>query len=238
MAENRDKLVVVTGGTKGIGRAIVEKFASEGYTVATCARNESDLDSLKETVEAQYGNKVMISVADLSNKDGVKSFVEFVRLTGKPVEVLVNNTGKFIPGTIHEEDEGSLEAMIETNLYSAYHLSRGIIPDMKKRRSGHIFNMCSIASITAYANGGSYSISKFAMYGMSKGLREEMKEFGVRVTSVMPGATLTASWEGVDIPEERFMKSEDVAEMVYATYQLSDRTVVEDLVIRPQLGDL
>lgn len=238
MSDNQNKLIVVTGGTKGIGRAIVEKFSSEGYTVATCSRNEADLDELKETVEATYGNKVMISVADLSNKGGVKSFIEFVRLTGRPVEVLVNNTGKFIPGTIHEEEDGVLESMIETNLYSAYYLSRGIIPEMKKKKSGHIFNMCSIASITAYPNGGSYSISKFAMYGMTKGLREELKSDGIRVTAVMPGATLTASWEGVGIPEERYMRSTDVAEMVYTTYALSDRTVVEDLVIRPQLGDL
>ena len=109
---------------------------------------------------------------------------------------------------------------------------------MKKRKKGHIFNICSTASITAYTNGGSYCISKFAMYGMSKVLREELKADQIRVTSVMPGATFTASWEGVDLPEDRFMKPEDVAEMIFTTYQLSDRTVVEDLVIRPQLGDL
>ncbi|MFT5642152.1 MAG: short-subunit dehydrogenase, partial [Cyclobacteriaceae bacterium] len=124
------------------------------------------------------------------------------------------------------------------NLYSAYHLTRGLIPQMKKDKSGYVFNICSTASIMAYANGGSYSISKFAMYGMSKVLREEMKSFGVKVTSVMPGATLTASWEGADIPPERFVKPEDVAIMVLSTYLLSDRAVVEDLVIRPQLGDL
>ncbi|RED96246.1 SDR family oxidoreductase [Marinoscillum furvescens] len=236
--EKKDELVVVTGGTKGIGRAIIERFACEGYTVATCARNEEDLDALKQDVEARCGNKVLINVADLSKKEQVNDFIEFIRLTGKPVAVLVNNTGKFVPGTVHEEEEGVLESQIETNLYSAYRVSRGIIPDMKKRKKGHIFNMCSTASIMAYSNGGSYCISKFAMYGMSKVLREELKDFNLRVTSVMPGATYTASWEGVDVPEERFMKPEDVAEMVYSTYMLSDRTVVEDLVIRPQLGDL
>lgn len=236
--DKKDELVVVTGGTKGIGRAIIERFACEGYTIATCARNEQDLDALKQDVEAHCGNKVLINVADLSKKQQVNDFIEFIRLTGKPVAVLVNNTGKFVPGTVHEEEEGVLESQIETNLYSAYRVSRGIIPDMKKRKKGHIFNMCSTASIMAYSNGGSYCISKFAMYGMSKVLREELKDFNLRVTSVMPGATYTASWEGVDVPEERFMKPEDVAEMVYSTYMLSDRTVVEDLVIRPQLGDL
>ncbi|WP_421868971.1 SDR family oxidoreductase [Marinoscillum sp.] len=238
MSNNQEKLIVVTGGTKGIGRAIVEKFSAQGYTVATCARNEDDLDALKAAVEETHGNKVMVNVADLSKKEDVKSFIEFVRLTGKPVAVLVNNTGKFVPGTIHDEEDGVLESQIETNLYSAYRVSRGLIPDMKKSKSGHIFNMCSTASIMAYSNGGSYCISKFAMYGMSKVLREELKEHGIRVTSVMPGATLTASWEGVDLPPERFMKPEDVADMVYTTFTLSDRTVVEDLVIRPQLGDL
>ncbi len=159
-------------------------------------------------------------------------------MTGKPVEILVNNTGKFVPGEIHKEEEGVLEALIQTNLYSAYRVTRGLIDKMKKAKNGHVFNICSTASTMAYSNGGSYCISKFAMYGMSKVLREEMKEHGVRVTSVMPGATFTASWEGADLPEERFVKSEDVAEMIWATYQLSDRAVVEDLVIRPQLGDL
>lgn len=238
MSDHEGTLVVVTGGTKGIGRAIIEKFSKEGYTLATCSRNEADLDELKSEVEQKYGNKVLINVADLSKKSGVESFLEFIRLIGKPVEVLVNNTGKFLPGQIHLEDDGVLESQIETNLYSAYRVSKGIISGMKKRKKGHIFNMCSIASFTAYANGGSYAISKFAMYGMSKVLREELKPENIRVTSVMPGATFTASWEGADIPEERFMKSEDVAEMVFATYQLSDRSVVEDLVIRPQLGDL
>lgn len=238
MSDNSSKLVVVTGGTKGIGRAIIEKFSSDGYTIAACARNEDDLDTLKAETETKFGNKVMIQVADISKKQEVDAFIDFINLAGKPVEILVNNAGKFVPGQVHTEEEGVLEDQIETNLYSAYRMSRGIIPGMKKQKRGHIFNMCSTASIMAYSNGGSYCISKFAMYGMSKVLREELKEDRIRVTSVMPGATFTASWEGVDVPEERFMKPEDVAEMVYATYKLSGRTVVEDLVIRPQLGDL
>ena len=213
-------------------------FANAGYTIATCARSEADLKSLKAEIEEKYNNKVMIFSANLSVKDQVNDFIEFVRLIGQPIAVLVNNTGKFLPGQVHTEDEGVLEDQINTNLYSAYRVSRGLIPMMKQEKKGHIFNMCSTASIMAYSNGGSYCISKFALYGMSKVLREELKEEGIRVTSVMPGATFTASWEGADIPEERFMRAKDVAEMVWATYQLSDRTVVEDLVIRPQLGDL
>jgi short-subunit dehydrogenase len=109
---------------------------------------------------------------------------------------------------------------------------------MVARKQGHIFNMCSVASIRAYSNGGSYAISKFALLGFSKCLREELKGKGIRVTAVMPGATRTASWDGVNLPDERFMKIEDVAESVYAAFSLSSRSVVEEIIIRPQLGDI
>lgn len=236
--ENVDKLVVVTGGTKGIGKAILTLFASRGYAVATCSRSEEDLNALKQELAEKTDSKIYVRNSDLSKKEDCQSFIDFIRLLGKPVEILVNNSGRFLPGEILDEPEGTLEDLINTNLYSAYHITRGIVPFMKKAEKGHIFNMCSTASITAYKNGGAYCISKFALYGMSKVLREELKEVGIRVTSVLPGATMTASWEGVDIPEERFMKAQDVADMVYATYQLSPQSVVEDLLIRPQLGDL
>jgi short-subunit dehydrogenase len=128
--------------------------------------------------------------------------------------------------------------MINSNVYSAYYVTRGLIQAMKDRRQGHIFNMGSIASIKANPNGGSYAISKFALLGFSKVLREELKEFGIRVTAVLPGATRTASWEGTVLPDERFMKVEDVAEAVYAAYSLSGRSVIEEMIIRPQLGDI
>jgi NADP-dependent 3-hydroxy acid dehydrogenase YdfG len=109
---------------------------------------------------------------------------------------------------------------------------------MMQRKSGHIFNMCSIASLDAYDNGGSYSISKFAIYGFSKNLREEMKPYNIKVTSVHPGAVATDSWEGFDNSTKRIMEAEDIAKMVFACTQLSTAACVEDIVIRPQLGDM
>ena len=152
--------------------------------------------------------------------------------------MLVNNTGIFMPGQVHNEAEGVLEKTIQTNVYSAYHLTRGLVGDMIDRRSGHIFMMGSTASITAYTNGGSYCISKFALLGMSRVLREELKPYGVKVTTLLPGATLTASWTGTDLPEDRFMKPEDVAETIWAAYSLSPGAVVEEILMRPQLGDI
>ena len=232
------KLVVVTGGTKGIGRAIIEKFASEKFDIATCSRNQAELTAFQKHLESTYPIKVHILMADLSLKGQVKIFTDFVLAVGQPVEVLVNNAGLYLPGEVTNEKEGILESMIETNVYSAYYTTRGLIASMKAIKRGHIFTVCSIASILAYPYGGSYTISKFALLGFSKVLREELKEFSIRVTAVLPGATRTASWDGVELPDERFIKPEDVAESVYAAYSLSPRSVVEEILIRPQLGDI
>ena len=234
-----NKLAVITGGTKGIGKATVLKFLSEGFDIVTCARNSRDLEALKNEVTKDFvGQKVWCKTADLSDKSAVLNFAKFINDLGLPVDVLVNNAGLFIPGAVHNEDNGNLELMIETNLYSAYYLTIALIEGMKERKVGHVFTMGSVASIQAYDNGGSYSISKFALLGFTKSLREEMKPHGVKVTSILPGATYTASWEGVDIPESRFMKANDIADVIYGAYALSQNAVVEEILIRPQLGDI
>ena len=234
-----NKLIVVTGGTKGIGRSIIEKFVSHGFDVATCSRNQQELELLKSALKKLKSTaNIFIHRADMSDKDQVKLFCEFVKKLNRPIDVLVNNAGYFLPGEIVTEHEGTLEQMINANVYSAYYTTRGLAPQMITQKSGHIFNICSIASIKAYPNGGSYAISKFALLGFSKCLREELKNVGIRVTAVMAGATKTASWEGTDIPDERFMKVKDVADTIYAAYALSERSVVEEIIIRPQLGDI
>ncbi len=229
-------MIVITGATKGIGKAIADKFAKEGKNLAVCARNEKDLQLMKVDIEANTSVKVYTKVCDVSKKEQIKAFADFVLEREEEIEVLVNNAGFFIPGDICTEEEGTLEAMMETNVYSAYYLSRALVPALVQNEKADIFNICSVASLFAYPNGHSYSISKFAMLALGKGLREELKDKGVRVTNIMPGETYTASWEGVEIPQERFISASDIADMVFSTYKLSGRTVLEDIIIRPQLG--
>jgi short-subunit dehydrogenase len=233
------KLVVVTGGTKGIGRAVIEKFAAQGFDIVTCSRNESELEKLKNDVEKNFPSIIVhTKKADLSSKVEVDTFCRFVKELRRPVDVLVNNAGYFIAGEIISEPDDTLEKMINANLYSAYHTTRGLVSMMIEQRAGHIFNLCSVASFKAYPNGGSYAISKFALLGFSKCLREEVKTFGLKVTAVMPGAVLTESWQGTEHPTERFMKPQDVADAVYGAYALSPNSIVEEIIIRPQLGDI
>lgn len=233
----KNKQILVTGATKGIGRATVERFALNGFDVVACARTQGDLSDLESWFGSTYPNQSIITFqADLSLKKDRINFCE--KIKAFQLDVLVNNAGFFIPGAITLEDEGVLEKMIETNLYSAYDVTRACVSKMKDKHSGTIFNICSVASICAYENGGSYGISKFALLGFSKVLREELKSHNIRVTSVLPGATYTASWEGVEVPEERFIPAQDIAQNIWDVYKLSDRTVVEEIVIRPILGDL
>jgi short-subunit dehydrogenase len=233
----KNQLIVVSGGTKGIGKAIVEKFAAEGYTIAVSARSADDLVNLKSDISTKFNTDCHVFQADLSIKTQVEDFAQFVLKLQIPIRVIINNAGVFIPGKILEEPENTLETMINTNLYSAYYLTRVLVPSMLILPSAHIFNMCSIASIVAYPQSGSYSISKFAMLGFSKSIREELKNSNIKVTALLPGPTLTDSWAGVEVPENRFMTPNDIADIVWSTFCLSPQAVVEEIVLRPIKGD-
>lgn len=229
---------VVTGATKGIGRAVVEKLASKGFNVLFCARNEADVKVFESFLSGKYPQQHFTGVAsDLSSESGRNLFFEQLKGLLR-VDLLLNNTGVFLPGGILTEEAGTLERLVETNIYSAYHVTRAVFPLLQKSTKPHIFNLCSTASITAYVNGGSYAITKFGLLGMSKVLREELKPHAIKVTAILPGATKTASWEGTDLPDDRFMSAEDVADMLFAAYNLGPTAVVEEILMRPIPGDI
>jgi len=230
--------VIITGASKGIGKAIAAQFAAAGHQLCLCSRGEKSLYDTINELQTRYPDAAIAGKpTDMSVKEEIKAFANWCLQKGTPA-ILINNAGHFIPGSVHNEPEGALEEMLQSNLFSAYHLTRELLPAMMAAKQGHIFNICSIASLHAYANGGSYSISKYALAGFSRNLREEMKPHGIKVTAVYPGAVLTASWDGFDIDPTRIMESDDIAKMVYAASQLSPMAVTEDIIIRPQLGDL
>lgn len=233
------KTAVVTGGTKGLGRAIAEIFAENGFDLCVCARTESDLEAMQKEWATLFPERTLHTFpVDVSKKPEVVEFGAFVRSTWPKLDVLVNNAGLYLPGASTEEPDGSLETLLETNLYSAYHITRALLPLMLPYRAGYVFNMCSIASFLAYPNAGSYSISKFALLGFSRVLREEMKTQGIKVTAILPGVVWSDSWQGSTLPSERLMQASDVAKAIWGCYTLSDAAVVEELLLRPQLGDL
>lgn len=218
--------------------AIAIKFASEGYDVAICGRNEEKLRAANEAI-TKAGNGVVLALkCDVRDREQIREVAKTVLAEFGSLEVLVNNAGVFLPGKMSEEAEENFEVMMETNLYSNYYMVREFLTMFKSQQKGSIFNICSTASKEAYPSGGSYCVSKHGQLGLTKVLRKEMIEHGVRVTAVMPGATLTDSWAGTDVPEERFMMAEDIAEAIFDCHQLPLRTVVEEIQLRPQLGDI
>ena len=230
--------VLITGASKGIGKAIAEIFASNGHNLFLCSRGELALyKTLEELMTRFPGVTIKAKPFDLSKKGEAIAFANWCLSFAVP-DIVINNAGLFEPGNVHNEPDGLLESQMATNVYSAYHVSRTVLPEMMERKSGHIFNMCSIASLDAYENGGAYSMSKFALYGFSKNLREEMKPHGIKVTAIHPGAVMTDSWGSFDNSSKRIMEAEDIAKMVYAASQLSLQACVEDILLRPQLGDL
>jgi len=235
--------VIITGASKGIGKAIAAAFAAEGAKLFLCARNEIVLYNTVAELQQRFpGCTIKARPTDLSDKTATQQFGTWCLEQGTP-DILVNNAGEFIGGGIIDEADGNLEKMIAVNLYSAYHLTRELLPKMIASKpvdgtNRHIFNICSIASLHAYANGGGYSISKFALLGFSKNLREELKPHHIKVTTVSPGAVMTDSWGNFDNSNKRIMESEDIASMILAASKLSPQAVVEDIVLRPIQGDL
>ncbi len=231
--------IVITGASKGIGKALAEKFAASENKIFMCSRNEKELyKSALEILEKNSGTNIEYYAADLSDKNSVNEFAKWLSAKKIVPDILINNAGQFIPGSVYNEEDGILEKMIAANLYSAYYVTRALLPAMIEKKAGHIFNMCSIAALKAYNHGGAYSISKYALMGFSKNLREELKPFNIKLTIVYPGAVYTSSWEGSSVQPSRIMETNDIAAMVYAASLLSPQACVEDIIIRPQLGDL
>ena len=241
---SKNKYVIITGASRGMGKAMAMLFASEGYHLRLSARNEDALRKTAEEIATAFPNiEVKYKDEDLSNKEGAEKLGEWLVGLETPINILINNAGTFVPGSVYNEPEGALDHMLSLNLYAAYHLTRKLLPAMMQQSDtegsrGHIFNICSIAALKAYANGGAYSISKSALNGFSKNLREELKPFLIKVTTVFPGAVLTDSWGDFDNSSRRIMEADDIAKMVFAASQLTPQACVEEILIRPQLGDL
>jgi len=231
--------IIVTGATRGIGMAILKRFLHAGFDAAFCGTKPVNVAKVTEALQSEFpGARIAGFAAALDQKEEAIGFCQKALDFLGGCTVLVNNAGTFLPGSVLNEDEGVFEKLWTVNVSSAYHVSRTIIPAMTENSRAHVFNMCSIASIIAYPNGGSYCISKFALLGLTKLLREELKPRRICVTAVMPGATLTDSWVGAGLPQSRFVLPENVAEMMFNAWNCNTHACTEELLIRPLEGDI
>lgn len=229
--------VFITGATKGIGRALAQRFALEGAHLALSARSSKDLEALKAgLLKDGAAGEVRLFPADLSQKAEAVALAAAVSAAFPHLDVLVNNAGLFRPGQVLGEAEEAMEQMLAVNLLAPYYLSRGLLPRM--RRGSHLFNVASVAGREGYVGKGSYGVSKAALLSLTNTLRHELREAGVRVTAVLPGPTWSASWEGADLPAQRLLQASEVAASIWQAWAMPPNAVIEEIVIRPQLGDL
>ena len=230
--------IIVTGASQGIGRAIALAFARlPDAHLALVARSAGKLDAVADACRKR-GASAQPFPCDVTDESAVTHMAEAVRnMQGVP-DIVVNNAGAFEPGLVADLAPASFRTQIAVNLTSAFYVTHAFLQGLLERGSGHLFFIGSVASIRAYPNGAAYCAAKHGLLGLARTLREETKTRGLRVTTLLPGATLTPSWAGTDLPEERFMPPEDVARAVVDAWRLSDRTVLEEMVLRPQEGDI
>ncbi len=232
-------VVLITGASQGIGEAIAKVFAKElrGARLALVARNTKNLQRVARAC-MKLGAMAEGFGCDVADEAAVTAMARAVTKRFGAVDVLINNAGKYASAPLTSMSVAEFDQQIAANLRSVFLVTRAFLPAMIKRRSGDIFNMSSIAGLIAYPGGTGYSAAKFGLTGLSKVMRAELKDKGVRVCCVYPGATASPSWKGSGVSEGRMMPAEDVARAFLDIYRLSRRTVVEEIILRPQRGDL
>jgi len=183
------EVVIITGGTKGLGRASVKKWLAEGWRVATCARDEAELAKL----DAEFAsNDLLTQVVDVSDPREVHNFVERILGHWSRIDILINNASILGPcATIEDYSEDLWREVIDINLNGTFYFSKAVLPKMLEARSGVIINISSSAGIKGSPRWGAYAASKFAVEGLSQVLRAEVQDRGIRVHAFDPGAMQT-----------------------------------------------
>ncbi len=236
-------VVLITGASQGIGAAIAGTFAKElrdvsGCRLALVARNGANLRRVAQRCLRAGAAEVETFACDVSNADAVETMAGEVRARFRQVDVLVNNAGYFAPDPLLSMSPKRFDALLAANLRSVFLVTRAFAPAMAARGRGDVFVMASVAGVRAFPAGGAYVAAKHGVLGLARALREELKPRGVRVVTVLPGATESPSWKGSGVPAARMMPAADVARAFFDAYRLDRRTVVEEIILRPQLGDV
>ncbi|HKC62537.1 MAG TPA: SDR family oxidoreductase [Pyrinomonadaceae bacterium] len=228
------KVAIVTGSTKGIGRAIAEALVREGLNVCVSARKADEVEqAVRELSDAGEGN-VTGAVCDVRDYDEVKALFEHTASEFGGVDVLVNNAGIGIFGRVDETEPEDFRAVIETNLFGVFYCCREAIPQMKRRGGGYIINISSLAGANAHPQMAVYNASKFGLNGFSEALMQEVRHDGIKVSYIMPGSVNTDF--GGDEPDETKswqLQPSDIARVVVDLLHHNDRSLPSRVEIRP-----
>lgn len=233
-----NQTALITGATKGMGHAIAEKLAECGCNLLLSARSSETLETLKYQLENRYsGITVQYFACDFGDSKQLAGLIHWIEERFPGLDILVNNVGIFRPVSLLNESDEDFDLQMRVNYHTPHRLSRSIARNMCKNGKGHIFNISSIASREPVSSAGTYTVTKYAVRGLTQVLRDEVRPHGVKVTEIIPGSTLTSSWEGTSVSADQFILPADIATAVAACLQLSAGAHVDEIVIKPQYGN-
>ena len=223
-------VAIITGASRGIGEAIANALAEDGFNLAICARSASDIEATRQSILAKSSDVHVYSAAlDVQDEEKVQKFVQESSSLG-PIEVLVNNAGLYTHGTSGISGSAFRE-MLETNTLAPHLFTQIVIEEMKARRRGHIFNIASICGKEAYPDVGAYCASKYALVGYSSALDQEVAQFGVKVTALCPSWVNTELAKNSPVPAEKRIQPTDLANAIRYVMTLSSGARVRELTI-------
>ena len=232
--ELKGKTAVVTGGTRGIGRAIAEALLREGMNVCVCARKAEEIERMVAELADVGEGGVSGAACDVRDADEVKALFAHAASEFGGVDVLINNAGIGLRATVEETTPAQFRAVIETNLFGVFHCCREAIPLMRERGGGHIINMSSLAGANPHPSMATYNASKFALNGFSEALMQEVRHDGIKVSYIMPGSVNTEFGGDTPGPEKSWqLQPEDIARVVVNLLTHDERSLPSRVEIRP-----
>jgi 3-oxoacyl-[acyl-carrier protein] reductase len=226
-------VALITGGSRGIGLAIALRLGSMGARVAICGRDATRLERAADEISGR-GIEVLASVADVTSAEAIAGLVARVQSTFGSIDILVNNAGVGIFGRFHERSEAEWDTILNTNLKSAFLMSRAVAPEMIRRGSGQIINISSLAGKNAFANGGLYCASKWGLMGLTGCMAEELRAHGIRVSVVCPGSVATDFSTHSNRSPETLLEAEDVAHAVAMLASEGPHSFISEVDLRPR----
>jgi NAD(P)-dependent dehydrogenase (short-subunit alcohol dehydrogenase family) len=228
-----NKIAVVTGGTKGIGRAIAESLLKAGANVFICARDKSELKGALEELSAL--GKVDGEVCDVRSESQVEAMLKECERVFGGADILINNAGIGIIGKTVEEMSGEeFEQILQTNLFGVFYCCHHAIPMLKRRGGGYIINISSLAGQNAHPRMAAYNASKFGLNGFTEALMQEVRADRIKVTAICPGSVNT--YFGGDQPsgdKAWQIQPEDIAEVVIDLLNMNERALPSKIEMRP-----
>lgn len=233
--ELKDKVAVVTGGTRGIGYSIAHALLAEGAEVFICGRDPEVLRAALENLGARAPGRVEGMVADVRRYDECRKLIGRAAERFGGIDILVNNAGVGVFKPVDQLTHEEWDATIETNLSGAFYCCREAVPHLRRRGGGYIFNISSLAGVNAFAGGSAYNASKFGLNGFSEAMMQDVRYDGIRVSYLMPGSVDTdfAASPGSKPRETWKLTGEDIAKAVVDLYKFPQSALASRIEMRP-----